>query len=90
MNTPSHSSDLWKGVNSFFTGLKIPDDVAEQQFKAQISQSNHDEKTFLKHLLRDYRRLKNTPGFLIINPIFQSWTIMEDLRNGGVQSNCFH
>lgn len=86
-DVPSNVPSLRQRINSLLIGPEIPDDLTEQQLKAQISQSNHDEKTFLKHILRDYRRFKNAPGFSVVSHIFQSWTFVEDLSNDGVQSN---
>lgn len=86
-DSPSTVLGLSRIIYSSFTGPEIPDDVAEQQLKAQISQSNHDEEIFLTHLLRDYRRFKNAPAFLVVSQFFQSWTFVEDLSNDDVQSN---
>ena len=89
----SNITGLRRIINSFFTGPftgpEIPDDIAEQQLKAQISQSNQDEQIFLTHLLRDYRRFKNAPGFLVINQILQCWTFVEGLSSDDVQCTTF-
>ena len=80
-------SNLRRRINSLFAGPDILDDVAEQQLKAQISQSNNDERTFLIDLLRDCRRFKNAPGYRVGNQIFQSWKFEAGLANGDVQGN---
>lgn len=82
--------NLRRRINTLFTWPEILDDVAEQQLKAQISQYSDDRRTFLTHLLRDYRRFKDAPAFLVGNRIFQSWRFEEDLGDGGVQSNGLH
>ncbi len=83
----SEVSNLRRRVNKLFTGPAILDDVAEQQLKAQISESSDNERTFFTHLLGEYRRFKNAPGHRLGNQIFQSWTFEEDVADGGIKGN---
>ena len=74
-------------IRSSFIGPVVPDDVVEQHLKAKISQSSDDERTFLLHLIQDYRLFKNARGSRVGNRIFQSWILEEDLNNGGAQGD---
>lgn len=80
-------ANLRRWMKSSFIGPEIPEDVVEQHLRAKISQSSDDERTFLLHLLQNYRLFKSAQGSRVGNRIFQSWIFEEDLNNGGAQGN---
>lgn len=74
---PAKAGSLRRFIDLFIAEIDAPDDVAERELKNAISKSRGDEHAFLKHLLRDYRRFKNSPGSAVSNNLVQCWTFQE-------------
>lgn len=76
----------WRHLKDLFTPeIDVPDDLAERELKSAISVSTGVERAFLKQLLRDYTRFKDSPGSAVRNNVLQCWTFQE-----GATDNIMH
>lgn len=83
---PAKARSLRRFRDFFIGGVDVPDDVAERELKSAISKSSGDEHAFLKHLLRDYRRFKNSPCSAVSNNIVQCWAFQEGAADDIIRS----
>lgn len=66
--------------------IDFSDDLAVRELKSTISKPKGNERAFLKHLLRDYTRFKNSPGSAVSSSVLQCWTFQEGPRDNIIHS----
>jgi hypothetical protein len=79
---PATARGFRRWAKAIFAVDDIPDDPAEQQLKNVILNSEGDERVFLRGLLSDYTRFKNSRGGVVCRELSQCFTFTDGTHDG--------